>query len=105
MRTRELLKLRNTGHPGINALFAKAHSADWDFENDVDEARVPRDVLRAVRMARVHGLRIALVEADNGDDDPRILGGERRRRGMVQRAAVDDRMDDGPGVREDRIQP
>src|SRR5713101_9585827 len=40
MRTRELLKLRNTGHPGINALFAKAHSADWDFENDVDW-RVP----------------------------------------------------------------
>jgi hypothetical protein len=36
MTTRELLKLRNTGHPGINALFAKAHSADWDFENDVD---------------------------------------------------------------------
>ena len=24
---------------------------------------------------------------------------------MVQRAAVDDRVDDGPGVREDRIQP
>jgi hypothetical protein len=36
MRTRDLLKLRNTGHPGINALFAKAHSADWDIENDVD---------------------------------------------------------------------
>jgi hypothetical protein len=36
MRTRDLLKLRNTGHPGINALFAKAHSADWDFEHDVD---------------------------------------------------------------------
>jgi len=36
MRTRDLLKLRNTGHPGINALFAKAHSADWDFEEDVD---------------------------------------------------------------------
>jgi len=36
MRTRELLTLRNTGHPGINALFAKAHSADWDIENDVD---------------------------------------------------------------------
>ena len=36
MRTRDLLKLRNTGHPGINSLFAKAHSADWDFENDVD---------------------------------------------------------------------
>jgi hypothetical protein len=36
MRTRELLNLRNTGHPGINALFAKAHSADWDFEQDVD---------------------------------------------------------------------
>ena len=36
MRTRELLRLHNTGHPGINALFAKAHSADWDFENDVD---------------------------------------------------------------------
>src|SRR5262247_1694923 len=36
MRTRELLNLRNTGHPGINSLFAKAHSADWDFENDVD---------------------------------------------------------------------
>jgi hypothetical protein len=30
------LKLENTGHPGINALFAKAHSADWDFERDVD---------------------------------------------------------------------
>jgi hypothetical protein len=36
MRTRELLKLHNTGHAGINALFAKAHSADWDFEHDVD---------------------------------------------------------------------
>src|SRR5689334_2599911 len=36
MRTRDLLKLRNTGHQGINALFAKAHSADWDIENDVD---------------------------------------------------------------------
>jgi len=36
MRTRDLLKLPNTGHPGINALFAKAHSADWDIENDVD---------------------------------------------------------------------
>lgn len=36
MRTRELLNLHNTGHPGINSLFAKAHSADWDLENDVD---------------------------------------------------------------------
>jgi hypothetical protein len=36
MRTRELLKLHNTGHQGINALFAKAHSADWDIERDVD---------------------------------------------------------------------
>lgn len=36
MRTRELLRLHNTGHPGINALFAKAHSADWDIEHDVD---------------------------------------------------------------------
>jgi len=38
MRTRDLLKLPNTGHAGINALFAKAHSADWDIENDVDWA-------------------------------------------------------------------
>ncbi len=36
MKTRELLHLHNTGHPGINALFAKAHSADWDIERDVD---------------------------------------------------------------------
>ena len=36
MRTRELLNLRNTGHQGINALFAKAHSAGWDIERDVD---------------------------------------------------------------------
>jgi P-aminobenzoate N-oxygenase AurF len=36
MRTRDLLHLPNTGHAGINALFAKAHSADWDFERDVD---------------------------------------------------------------------
>ncbi len=36
MRTRELLQLHNTGHQGINALFAKAHSADWDLERDVD---------------------------------------------------------------------
>src|SRR5439155_10431712 len=40
MRTRELLKLHNAGHPRINSLFAKAHSADWDFEKDVDW-RVP----------------------------------------------------------------
>jgi len=36
MRTRELLNLRNSGHAGMNALFAKAHSADWDIERDVD---------------------------------------------------------------------
>jgi hypothetical protein len=36
MRTRELMHLCNTGHPGVNALFAKAHSADWDIERDVD---------------------------------------------------------------------
>ena len=36
MKTRELLHLRNSGHQGINALFAKAHSADWDIERDVD---------------------------------------------------------------------
>jgi len=36
MRTRELLNLHNTGHQGINALFAKAHSADWDIERGVD---------------------------------------------------------------------
>jgi hypothetical protein len=36
MKTRDLLNLRNTGHQGINALFAKAHSADWDIERDVD---------------------------------------------------------------------
>src|SRR5262245_24742967 len=36
MRTSDLLALRNPGHTGINALSAKAHSADWDFERDVD---------------------------------------------------------------------
>jgi hypothetical protein len=36
MRTRQLLRLRNTGHPGINALFSKAHSAGWDIDRDVD---------------------------------------------------------------------
>jgi len=36
MNTRQLLHLHNTGHQGINALFAKAHSADWDIERDVD---------------------------------------------------------------------
>jgi para-aminobenzoate N-oxygenase AurF len=36
MKTRELMHLHNTGHQGINALFAKAHSADWDIERDVD---------------------------------------------------------------------
>lgn len=36
MKTREMMRMQNTGHPAINALFAKAHSADWDFERDVD---------------------------------------------------------------------
>src|SRR5512147_2264742 len=36
MRTRELMSIRNTGHPGINALFSKAHSAGWDIDRDVD---------------------------------------------------------------------
>jgi hypothetical protein len=34
--TRELLRLQNTGHAGINALFSKAHSMDWDIDRDVD---------------------------------------------------------------------
>src|SRR5690348_10485140 len=36
MRTRELMRLPNTGHAGINALFSKAHSAGWDIDRDVD---------------------------------------------------------------------
>jgi len=36
MRTRELINLPNSGHPGINALFSKAHSAGWDIDRDVD---------------------------------------------------------------------
>lgn len=36
MRTRELMKLENTGHQGINSIFSKAHSADWDIDRDVD---------------------------------------------------------------------
>jgi len=36
MRTRELMTIKNTGHPGINALFSKAHSAGWDIDRDVD---------------------------------------------------------------------
>jgi hypothetical protein len=44
MRTRELLKLRNSGHQGINALFSKAHSAGWDIDRDGDwTATVDRD--------------------------------------------------------------
>jgi hypothetical protein len=44
MRTRELLHLRNSGHPGINALFSKAHSADWDIDRDIDwSVPVPED--------------------------------------------------------------
>lgn len=36
MRTRDLLTLPTTGNPAVGALFAKAHSADWDIEHDVD---------------------------------------------------------------------
>ena len=38
MTTEELLSLheRNTGHAGINALFSKAHTMDWDLDRDVD---------------------------------------------------------------------
>ena len=50
MRTRDLLQLKNTGHPGINALFAKAHSADWDFEQDVGEFGTRRASPRSVRV-------------------------------------------------------
>ncbi len=34
--TRDLLQLDNSGHAGINALFSKAHSMDWDIDRDVD---------------------------------------------------------------------
>ncbi len=36
MMTREMLKLENTGHAGINSLFPKAHSMDWDLDRYVD---------------------------------------------------------------------
>lgn len=36
MQTRELLHISNSGHQGFNSLFAKAHSADWDYERDLD---------------------------------------------------------------------
>ena len=59
MRTRDLLELRNTGHPGINALFAKAHSADWDFERDVDWTVpvAPDDPLVDARLGRLRSHR------------------------------------------------
>lgn len=34
--TRQLLNLPNTGHPGMNSLFSKAHSMGWDLDRDVD---------------------------------------------------------------------
>ena len=36
MKCRELMHLANTGHQGINSIFSKAHSADWDIDRDVD---------------------------------------------------------------------
>ncbi len=36
LKTRELLTLESTGQAGVHALFAKAHSMDWDLERDVD---------------------------------------------------------------------
>ena len=36
MKCRELMNLKNTGHQGINSIFSKAHSADWDIDRDVD---------------------------------------------------------------------
>lgn len=38
MNTRELIAVheRNTRHAGVNALFSKAHSMDWDLDRDVD---------------------------------------------------------------------
>lgn len=36
MKCRDLMHLENTGHPGINSIFSKAHSADWDIDRDVD---------------------------------------------------------------------
>lgn len=36
MKCRDLMKLENTGHQGINSIFSKAHSADWDIDRDVD---------------------------------------------------------------------
>lgn len=36
MKCRELMRLENTGHQGINSIFSKAHSADWDIDRDVD---------------------------------------------------------------------
>ena len=39
MKSRELMHLENTGHQGINSIFSKAHSADWDIDRDVDWVR------------------------------------------------------------------
>jgi hypothetical protein len=36
LKTRELIQLETTGSAGVHALFAKAHSMDWDLERDVD---------------------------------------------------------------------
>ena len=38
MLTKDLAAIHesNTGHAGINALFSKAHSMDWDIDRDVD---------------------------------------------------------------------
>lgn len=45
LMTRELLRVhdRNTGHAGMNALFSKAHSMDWDIDRDVDWSLEVRD--------------------------------------------------------------
>jgi hypothetical protein len=42
--TRQLLHIPNTGHPGMNSLFSKAHSMGWDLDRDVDWSQsIPPD--------------------------------------------------------------
>src|SRR5216684_6404130 len=91
------------GFGAVESIVADSQLAGGHRSQDIDEAGAPNDLVEAVFMPRMDGLRKSFVEAGHRYDERHLRRGKRVKIGAIERARFANRMDHGPGQSEERV--
>src|SRR6266446_7198103 len=91
------------GFDAVKAIVADSQLAGGHRSQDSDEEGAPNDLVEAVFMPRMDGLRKSLVEAGHRYDKRHPRRGKCVKIGAVERARFANRMDHGPGQGEECV--